>query len=482
MSIAISTKKTGLVLAVLLLALTLPGWSEEETQPPATSTSATAQAEPEEATPAGEEASKPAPSPLPVVETPIQTPPESSTPPTVLHKVGDHWTPYEPPDPESFPEGATIHVIVRGDNLWNLAGVHFENPYLWPQIWSENRYILDSHWIYPGDPLILPPRPTVVSEIVPAAGQTAPPLPPAPESAPGKEKEDAGLTEPPASETPQAIAEAVLPVPLAAAPAPTSTMGRIPVADHADIYCTGEIRHDYRKTKIYIANEEQEDKIGLTEGDIVYLNRGSQGNHVQPGDVFQVIVKQEEVFHPVTDKWLGTYVHRAGRVKVLAVQENTAIAQITETCGDRIEVGFELEADQEIPVPEYRDIPFDKLDVEPSGKVNGYIVHLQDGRGAALTGNVVDVDLGSGDGLAPGDILQIYVSTTPPAERRVKYHYKWQDRRYKSQDLRNEDSGLFYPRKPVGHLMVLTTAEKTSTAKIIYSVREIEVGSRVELR
>src|SRR5439155_12430571 len=117
---------------------------------------------------------------------------------------------YDPPDPESFPEGAQIHVIVKGDTLWDLANTHFQNPYLWPQIWNENRYILDSHWIYPGDPILLPPRPTVVSEIVPGSGQTAPPAPPAPAPPaavpPEQAPEEAGE-----EEAPQETAEATTP-------------------------------------------------------------------------------------------------------------------------------------------------------------------------------------------------------------------------------------------------------------------------------
>src|SRR5262245_33558923 len=46
-------------------------------------------------------------------------PPETPTaPPKNLRKVGDHWTPWSPPDPESFPAGATVHIIVPGDTLW----------------------------------------------------------------------------------------------------------------------------------------------------------------------------------------------------------------------------------------------------------------------------------------------------------------------------------------------------------------------------
>jgi len=280
---------------------------------------------------------------------------------------------------------------------------------------------------------------------------------------------------------PEQIAEAALPE-HEMTPSGGAAPDRVPAADHSEIYCTGEIRREAGKTELYVANSEQEGKNGLVEGDLVYLNRGRQGDKVLPGDVYQVIVRQEEVFHPVTDKYLGTYVHRVGRIKVLAVQESTSIAQVTESCGDPILVGYELEPAREIEVPDYREVPFSKLDVEPSGKANGYVVHLQDDMNQASTGNIVDVDLGSADGLNPGDILQVYLSSTPPAERRVKYSYKWGDRRYESQKLRDEDAGMLYPRKPIAHLMILTTAEKTSTAKIIYAEREVELGSKVEVR
>ncbi|HEV8336733.1 MAG TPA: LysM peptidoglycan-binding domain-containing protein [Candidatus Polarisedimenticolia bacterium] len=469
--------KAGFLPALLLVALALPGWSDDQTQKNPAASPASAEDQPEAV--ATDEAQKPAPPPAaappaaaPTAKAPapaaaIQTPQESPTPPTHLHKVGDHWTPYEPPDPESFPEGATVHIIVSGDNLWNLANTHFQNPYLWPQIWNENRYILDSHWIYPGDPLILPPRPTVVSEIVPATGQTAPPLPPAPE---GQEEN------PPETAEPEEIAQAAVPE------TPEREVDSAQAVSAGDIYCTGEIRHDYKKTDLYIANEEQEEKAGLTEGDLVYLNAGRDGNKVQPGEELQIIVKDEEVFHPVTDRWLGTYVRRAGRLKVLAVQENTSIAQITQTCGNRIEVGFELEPIQQFAIPEYHEAPFDRLDVEPSGKSNGYVVRVQDGRNQATTGNVVDVDLGSKDGLKPGDMLQVYFRSTPPVNHGVKYRYKWGNRRYESQDLRDDDANLLFPRKPVGQLLILTTGEKTATAKVMYTVREIEVGTAVEIR
>ena len=76
----------------------------------------------------------------------------SDRPPQGLHLVGDHWTAWNPPAP-----GATdqVHVVAKGDTLWQLAAKYYGNAYLWPQIWEKNQFIKDAHWIYPGDPLVL---------------------------------------------------------------------------------------------------------------------------------------------------------------------------------------------------------------------------------------------------------------------------------------------------------------------------------------
>jgi len=58
--------------------------------------------------------------------------------------------------PTSIPEGAIYYIVVKGDTLWDLSARFLGNAYLWPQIWDQNKYISDAHWIWPGDPLILP--------------------------------------------------------------------------------------------------------------------------------------------------------------------------------------------------------------------------------------------------------------------------------------------------------------------------------------
>jgi hypothetical protein len=44
-----------------------------------------------------------------------------------------------------------LHQVRRGDTLWDLCSGYFQNPWLWPKVWSYNPQIQNPHWIYPGD-------------------------------------------------------------------------------------------------------------------------------------------------------------------------------------------------------------------------------------------------------------------------------------------------------------------------------------------
>src|SRR5579864_5878135 len=100
----------------------------------------------------------------------------ASRPPRELHRVGDHWTAWNPPEQ---PAGTETYTIARGDTLWGLAKRFYGNPYLWPQLWEKNQYILDAHWIYPGDPLVtgiqVAPVDNLAQVAPPAAGGAATP-------------------------------------------------------------------------------------------------------------------------------------------------------------------------------------------------------------------------------------------------------------------------------------------------------------------
>jgi len=49
----------------------------------------------------------------------------------------------------------TTYTVVKGDTLWDIAGMYLNDPWLWPQLWDINDDIENPHLIYPGDQLYL---------------------------------------------------------------------------------------------------------------------------------------------------------------------------------------------------------------------------------------------------------------------------------------------------------------------------------------
>jgi hypothetical protein len=349
----------------------------------------------------------------------------STRPPKTLKKVGDHWTPWEPPEAT-----AESYVIQRGDTLWDLANKWLGDPHLWPQVWDQNRYILDSHWIYPGDPLAVPAKPNVV-----------PPEGPAPSA----------QAQPPAGEQPPEPAPAVAGqgASEAAAPATPMTPALIRLADRHDLYCSGWVEKERHPSTLTIVSAELEHKI-LSDGDVIYINQGrTQG--IAPGAEFLVVRPDHKVVHPATKEKLGTYMQRMGHVRVLCTQENTATAVVLSACED-MRFGDELLPWQDMPSPTLERIPPVDGCMQPSGLAQGWVV---DGGADQLismaAGNVVETDLGSEAGVKPGSILTLF-----------------------------RDNGDL-PRKVLGQAVVLTVDGATSTVKVLHSSRDVRLGDRAEV-
>lgn len=61
-----------------------------------------------------------------------------------------------------------VYVVKKGDTLWDLSEHFYLNPWQWPDLWRTNPEIMDPHWIYPGNKLIVYPR-KKKSQVEPAA-------------------------------------------------------------------------------------------------------------------------------------------------------------------------------------------------------------------------------------------------------------------------------------------------------------------------
>ncbi len=387
-------------------------------------------------------------------------------PPTTGRLVGDHWTPYEPPSPESFPEGATIHLIVTGDTLWDLSASYLEDPFLWPQIWDVNQYISDSHWIYPGDPVLIPGKPTVIS----TGGATTEAMLP-------HGQLDLAATVPAAS-GPGALAAAHAPAASSSAMLPKMPM-LSPVGGEVDVNCANYIVSDFQAPGLEISHREDGSRTILGTGDIVFLNRG-MGDSLTPGDEFTVIQNEGLIFHPILDEAVGHSVRMLARVRVIALQENSATAEIVQAC-DAVRIGMHLVPYKELPIPLATPVGFRRFGVQLDVENAGYIVDVTPDKNIIGEGDIVNVDLGSENGLRPGDVLTVFREWVGEIE------YASPDTYLDGVQARAELDRLEglnpegFAQSILGQMVVLMTEGNTATGKIVHSSREIELGDRVAL-
>jgi hypothetical protein len=357
------------------------------------------------------------------------------TPPKPLHMVGDHWTAWDPPT--SFPEGTEVYIVQRGDTLWDLASQFYGDPYLWPQLWERNSYILDAHWIYPGDPLIVGVEVTPVEDV----------LSPDDDGAGDMADEDEGLG-------------------LDSTATPPIQLG-----SESDIYCSGFIGPADQQFPFEIIGSEYtgssyDDPLragyGSTEGhimdlslgDIVYVSGGREAG-LTPGVVYTVVEPKGVVKHPVGKQTLGEHYRYNGRVRILSTQDTTAIAEISHSCHP-ISVGSLLMPFTPEPVPLARYSGMVGLNdpVTEESLVDSPMIVLADAGILSLgQGHVVYIDRGAEDDVSPGDLFTIYRPT--PSE---------------------------IPPLMIGELAVLSVSETTSLAKILDSRQVVHVGDRLSPR
>src|SRR5882724_7955816 len=202
----------------------------------------------------------------------------SSQPPRDLHRVGDHWTAYNPPDPSTWPAGSKTYTIKSCDTLWALANQFFKNAYMWPQLWEGNTWITDAHWIYPGDVLLIDSE--TAQQIAAATSAThGDALPPPPALMPTPAAGETG--------TSGGASNAGIATPaggygyVTAADAIGGSANPIPLATEADVYCYGYIGDDNEPTTSSIAGYEDaemryqrgtvEQSISGSTGDLVLI-------------------------------------------------------------------------------------------------------------------------------------------------------------------------------------------------------------------
>ena len=369
-----------------------------------------------------------------------KTTPKSSThPPRELHRVGDHYTPYNPPDPSTYAPGAKTYTIKSGDTLWGLAQQFYNNAYLWPQLWEANTWVTDAHWIYPGDVLLVEGETSANANMSTSA------------------KASSGNASS-AAETPTPTpAPSGIPVAnIAAASTP------IPLATEADLYCYGYIGdpNEPMPNKVQSFEDvemtyhphvlEQSDTVSI--GDLLFVEGGT-ATGVVPGETYMVVVPGDMVMHPRTNQPIGRHYDYIGQLRILCAEERQSRAIVTQSCRE-IPRGARLKPMPQLPIPIARVPEIPAFCDAFSGKSTGYIIQSQGFQLIIGVGELLQINLGRDDQLQPGDFLTVYRDSPEPGQ----------------------------PRQVLGEIGILTTESHTATARVVAMRRNMVVGDYVEAR
>ena len=373
-------------------------------------------------------------------------------PPSDLQQVGDHWSAWDAPT--AFPEDAKLHTVEAGDTLWSLAEKFLGDPYLWPQLWERNRWVEDSHWIYPGDPLIVDMLATPIADVAGMADEAY-----GASGAGGASGENGAQA-----------SDGAMSFGLDRRASPPQALGS---AD--DIHCSGFIGDPGLDFPHHILGSEYDNlsprlnsnarpvkghwgttdavKISLSTGDILYID-GGEAAGLTPGLQFIAVRPMDNVRHPVSGEMLGRFYKYTGRLRVLSVQRETAITEIVHAC-DPTYVGFGLLPFEDHPVPLSRRHPTRAVNDPQDGELlqaAPSIVRSVESIVSMGQDHVVFIDRGEADDVVPGDIFTIY---------------------------RLNDPGM--PPVVIGELGVLRTEANTSVAKILKSRYVVYLGDRLDL-
>jgi hypothetical protein len=375
-----------------------------------------------------------------------------------------------PANPDKF----ETHVVLQGETLSGIAGTVMKDSKLWPQLWESNDHIVNPHWIYPDDKILIRP----VTRITDAA--PPPPTTPAPEAEPAPPAAVEAVAPPPPPPqspppVPASVGIAVLGPHLAtpaSAKAPVHDVFELPEQrmnppiKATDVVCSGFVRSETVPASLKVSGTHLRDNALLsTNGQYVQISQGSKGG-VTTGSTYQVVrptLSVSDGNRKFGAGKLGMHYLDVGQIQIVEVEAGSALARVTGNC-EAVEVDDLVIPYVRYEIPEIpRNRSFSSTMTTP-GEVKGSIVFMKNivastqstyhtsnasVNKVAITseGGVVYINLGKGDGVKPGDLFIVY-------------------------------NGKF----AIGEIAVLKVEDKSSSALVTYSVEALVLGDRVERR
>lgn len=282
--------------------------------------------------------------------------------------------------------------------------------------------------------------------------------------------------------------------------APTSVtfpFERVQTPTHADLYCAGFINQQPLPNANFVAGGLQTpNTTRYTTGQLVYL----EGSGYQVGQEYSVLREsvnpsKHEVFNGQSHilRGLGQPYADQGLVKIVDTRQKMAVAQIEYAC-DGILPGDILLAYAERPAISFHPpVRFDRF--APAGaKTSGRIVMARDFDGFVATGGKVYLNVGSNQGVKPGDYfraVRLYSADKNDEADALSFSASQIDDTQKNPVtvdpdlLKHSKGGVVHtaglPRRAVGEIVVLSSTPTTATGMVVFALEEVHVGDGVEL-
>ncbi|HYA62856.1 MAG TPA: hypothetical protein VED66_06605 [Candidatus Sulfotelmatobacter sp.] len=256
--------------------------------------------------------------------------------------------------------------------------------------------------------------------------------------------------------------------------------------DYTAVYCSNFITSDRSSADAYlISGEESNSKLIFALRDLVSINKGSNQG-VRVGDRYTVFRPETDPNHVSWFKWqdklkraMGIFYRDSGQLKVVNVQPNVSVAEVTFTC-DYIQRGDFVRPFQERPSPPYK--PAEQFDhfAPVSGKSVGMLVFGKEFTQAYGKFSTVYVNLGTNQGVHVGDYLRVFRYQGSHAEFAPSFSdFQYAMYGFGSTPVRYQWNEL--PRDVIGEGIVVNIGPNSSTILITVSRFNMYAGDYAEL-
>jgi len=314
------------------------------------------------------------------------------------------------------------YVVQDGDTLWDIAATFLRDPWYWPEVWYVNPQVENPHLIYPGDVLAL-----VVID--------------------GQQR----ITNVRASVYRLSPQARITPL--------TEAVASIPYEQISSFLSKGLILEEGQIQQLPYILATRGDHLVASAGNEIYVRGGRPAPN---GTRFSIVHISDELRDPDNNDVIGFQGIYVGE-GAMSRGGDPATVSLTDTnrealAGDRL-------------IPETVDIPLNFFPKSPDINVDGRIIAVVDGVSLIGQYQVVVLNRGARNGLAPGDVLSVFQAGEVVKDRFASGSISSRWSSGESVRLPDEEAGtvmIFKVYDRIGYALVM---EATSDIHVLDAVR-----------